>query len=117
MFATIYIPCPNRELAKDLARHLLKKKLIGCANIFECESLYEWQGKLCDEHEHILLCKTLKENAGAIAREVEMVHPYDLPCTETIPAEFSKKYASWLTSVCRSGATTRKKAPERRRTV
>lgn len=42
----VYIANPTRKEAERIARHLLKKRLIACANVFSAESLYQWKGKI-----------------------------------------------------------------------
>jgi periplasmic divalent cation tolerance protein len=42
----IYITNPSKKEAKRLAKHLIEKRLIACANIFPIESLYWWKNKL-----------------------------------------------------------------------
>ena len=45
----VYITNPTGTEAKRIARHLIKKKLIVCANIFPIESIYPWKGKIANE--------------------------------------------------------------------
>jgi periplasmic divalent cation tolerance protein len=43
--AFFYITNPSKEEAKRIAKHLLDKRIIACANIFPIESMYWWDGK------------------------------------------------------------------------
>ncbi len=93
----IYITNPSKKQARRVARHLLKRKLIACANIFgPVNSLYHWGGKLVDENEYILLAKTAAADFGKIKKEVEKIHPYSIPCIAKIPVSFNRKYFAWL---------------------
>ena len=92
----VYITNPSREKAEELARHLLEKRLIGCANIFPIGSIYRWKGKLTEEKEFVLLAKTTEKNFNKVKGEVENIHPYDVPCIMRIPAEVNEKYLKWL---------------------
>ena len=84
-FVIIYITNPTKKEAKKIAKHLLQKKLIACANIFPINSLYHWQGKLVDENEYIIIAKTVAENYEKVKKEVEKIHHYDVPCIIKIP--------------------------------
>ncbi len=95
-FIFIYITNPSKEKAKDIAKHLLEKKLIACANIFPIESLYWWEGKITEDSEAVLIAKTLEENFEAVRGEIEKIHPYTIPCGIKINVESNEKYFSWL---------------------
>ena len=95
-FIFIYITNPTRNEARKIAKHLLSKKLIACANIFPIDSLYRCKGKIADEKEFVLIAKTKKENFNKVKREVEKIHPYDIPCIVKIPVSSNEKYYHWL---------------------
>jgi len=92
----VYITNPTKAEANKIARVLLKKHLIACANIFPIESLYRWQGKIADESEFVLIAKTKKENYNKVKKEVEKIHSYSIPCIIQIPAQANEKYFEWL---------------------
>lgn len=98
-FIFVYITNPNKKVARRIAKYLLNNKLIACANIFPIDSLYRWQGKMADEKEFVLIAKTKKENFEKVVREVEKIHPYDIPCIVKIPVSSNKKYYQWLHEV------------------
>ncbi|RJQ17605.1 divalent-cation tolerance protein CutA [Candidatus Woesearchaeota archaeon] len=93
----IYITAASKEEAKKIAGHLLKKKLIGCANIYEnVTSLYPWKGKVAEEKECVLIAKTVASNYEKVKKEVEKIHSYTTPCIIKIDVDANKKYADWL---------------------
>ncbi|HDH07427.1 MAG TPA: divalent-cation tolerance protein CutA [Candidatus Moranbacteria bacterium] len=96
----IYITNPSKKEAKKIAKHLLGKKLIACANIFSVDSLYHWKNKIADEREHILIAKTLSKNFEKIKKEVEKIHSYSIPCITKIPVESNNKYFKWIKKEC-----------------
>jgi len=95
-FIFVYITNPTRKEAKKIAKHLLKKRLIACANIFPVSSLYRWKGKIVNDNEFILIAKTIKTNFEKIKKEVEKVHSYTIPCIIKISVSSNKKYFDWL---------------------
>lgn len=95
-FIFVYITNPTKKEAKKIAKHLLEKRLIACANIFPINSLYWWQGKINDEDEFVLIAKTIESNFKKIKKEVEKIHSYKTPCIIKIPVILNKKYSNWL---------------------
>jgi len=95
-FVFIYITNPSEEKAKEIAKHLIGKKLIACGNIFPINSLYKWKGKLEDEKEFVLLAKTIEKNFEKVKQEIEKIHPYDVPCIVKIPVNSNEKYFEWV---------------------
>jgi len=95
-FVFVYITNPTKKEAKKIAKHLLKKKLIACGNIFPINSLYWWQGKIVDDNEFVLIAKTTKTNFKKVKNEVEKIHSYKIPCIIKIPVSSNKKYFNWL---------------------
>lgn len=93
----IYITNPTKKEAKKIAKRLLEKKLIACANIFSpVNSIYSCQGRIVDEDEAVLIAKTTKANFERVKNEVERVHSYATPCIIKIRASSNKKYLDWL---------------------
>ena len=92
----IYITNPSKREAKILAKTLLKKRLIACANIFPIDSLYWWKKKIADEREFILIAKTLEKKIKALEKEIEKIQPYSVPCVIKISAHANEKYFRWL---------------------
>ncbi len=92
----VYVTNPSREKAREIAHHLLEKRLIACANIFPIDSLYRWEGKLVDDSEYVLIGKTLESRYAAVVEEIERIHPYSVPCVVKIPAAANRKYFEWL---------------------
>ena len=98
-FIIIYITNPSEEKAKEVAKHLLEKKLIACANLFPIKSMYWWEGKIADENEIVLLAKTLPEKYKEVKAEVEKIHPYDTPCIVKLSSEANEKYFEWMKKI------------------
>ena len=93
-----YVVCKNKEEAKKIAKHLLSKKLIACANIFPIESLYWWQNKVIEDKEAVLICKTT-ENFIEVEREIKKIHSYEIPCILNFDVKVNKEYENWAKSV------------------
>lgn len=93
----LYVPCGSEAEAVELARKLLDEQLIACANIYASRSLYRWQGRVADEVEHVLVCKTLASRSDLASGRVAELHSYELPCIlRVVPARANDEYYSWV---------------------
>lgn len=95
-FVFIYITNPTKKDARGIAHHLIKKRLIACANIFPINSLYRWEGRICDEKEFVVIAKTTKTKFKKVKTELEKIHPYKIPCIVKIPVSSNDKFFRWL---------------------
>ena len=58
----------------------MEHKLAACVNILDgVESVYEWEGKIENENEVLMIIKSLSSKAGELADFVVRNHPYDCP--------------------------------------
>jgi len=94
----VYITNPTKKWAEKIAKVLLKKRLIVCSNIFEIESFYWRRRKIEKAEEFVLIGKTIEKKYKKIKKEVEKIHPYEVPCVLKIKAEANKGYLNWLKS-------------------
>ncbi len=88
----------NRDDAAHLAKHLLERRLIGCAQLdASVLSLYWWQGKIEQADECRLLMKSVTGLQEEVIKEITVCHPYETPeiiVTPTIAV--NGKYKKWL---------------------
>ncbi len=94
----LYVPIGTKEDASQLARKLLKKKLIACANIISnMTSIYEWQGTIEEESEWVVIFKTSSDKSQECMTEIESLHPYDTPCVLKLSAsDCNPAYRDWV---------------------
>lgn len=95
-FIFVYITNPNKKEAERIALHLIKKRLIACANIFPADSRYWWKGKIVKTRESVLIAKTKKENFEKVKEEVKRMHKYTIPEIARIEVEANREYEDWL---------------------
>jgi periplasmic divalent cation tolerance protein len=93
----VYVTCRDRAEAERIAEHLLKKRLIACANMFPIESMYWWKGKITGDNEFAILGKTIEEKFPEIKKEVKKIHSYEVPCIIKWSAEADEGFLAWLT--------------------
>ncbi len=96
----VFITASSEEEAVRIATGLLRERLIACANLVRgIRSLYRWKGRLCDDAEVLLLCKTRRELFPSLEEVARRLHSYEV--AEIIGlavAEGSAPYLTWLRS-------------------
>lgn len=97
-YSLIYSVFSNVEQAKMVAKILLSEKLIACANVLPAHTaIYEWQGKICEESESILLAKTISQNFAAVEKRICELHSYSLPCVLQVDvAAGNSEFLKWI---------------------
>ncbi len=95
-FILVYITHSTQENADKLAKYLLEKKMIACANTFPIKSIYWWKGSIQNEDEVVTLVKTRKGNWEKLKQEVKNVHPYECPCIMKLDVEANSEYEDWI---------------------
>ncbi|MES2678068.1 MAG: divalent-cation tolerance protein CutA [Pseudomonadota bacterium] len=89
----------SKVAAKNIAKFLLKNKLIACAQISTIESLYLWQEKLVDEKEFLLTLKTRINLYKKVEKIIIAKHSYQVPQIIMLPIKnASQPYLDWLES-------------------
>ena len=100
MYAVVLVACPDVVFARKLARSLLRKRLIACANILPAiESMYWWKGRIESGCEMLLLLKTREKLFKRVEEEIRRHHPYEVP--EIIMFQIkagSGQYLEWINS-------------------
>lgn len=98
----IYITNPSKDRAEELVKHLLSRRLIACANIFDCDSMYWAEGFIEKDTEVIIVAKTIESNFNSVRKMVEDTSDYQVPCIIKIPVSVNGQYAQWMRSEVRS---------------
>ena len=76
-----YITCPKKKEANKIARLLVKKKLVACANIVNnVDSVFTWKDKVLKTKEILIVGKTMNKNVQKIIKSVKKLHSYEVPC-------------------------------------
>ena len=91
---------PSLETAQTLARSLLEKKVAACVQLSNSiQSIYRWEGKVCEESEVLLSAKTTANQWPIISSFIQKKHPYDLPeILAFTPEQYSEQYGAWVSS-------------------
>lgn len=94
----VYVTCPNKKIAKDMAEVAIKKRLAACANIIAgMSSLYFWKNRIERSKEVVLIFKTTQKMYLKLEKQICELHPYECPCVVALPIVFAeKKYLKWI---------------------
>ncbi|XP_018316123.1 protein CutA homolog [Mycetomoellerius zeteki] len=93
-----YVTVPDDAVAKRLARGLVENKLAACVNIIpQLTSIYEWEGKIQEEPELLLMIKTRTERVDALTKYVKENHPYTICEVISLPIQNGNSdYLKWI---------------------
>jgi periplasmic divalent cation tolerance protein len=88
---------PNKQSITKIANQLVKQKLAACVNIINISSVYAWKGKIENQSEYLALFKTSKKNQPKLKKELQKLHPYDIPEIAEINVDsINQSYLKWL---------------------
>ena len=100
MVLLVFCTFPDADTAAAVTKTLVGEKLIACGTILSgARSIYEWEGKLEDASEVLVLFKTASPAYAKLEKRLLKLHPYDMPEIVALEAgAASKAYAAWVAS-------------------
>ena len=98
MVLLVFCTFPDADTAAAVTKTLVGEKLIACGTILPgARSIYEWEGKMEDISEVLVLFKTAGPAYAKLERRLLKLHPYDMPEIVALEAgAASKAYAAWV---------------------
>ena len=99
-YSVVYSTFPSKQEAICAANTIVNEKLAACANIIDnIESIFLWEGKVCNEKEVIVIFKTKNELFNKLKDRLSAIHYYDTPCIICLKIEDGdKKFLKWIES-------------------
>ena len=94
----VLVTASNQEEALLIGRRVVEKKLAACVTVVpNVISVFEWEGKVCEEREWLLVMKSNADAYEALEAEVKTLHSYDVPEILALPVEKgSSEYLAWV---------------------
>ncbi|NXV08707.1 CUTA protein, partial [Cettia cetti] len=93
-----FVNCLNEQIARDIARAIMDKKLAAYVNILpKSSALYFWKGELEESTEILLLVKTRTSKIGELSNYVRSIHPFETPEIISLPIDQGNPlYLRWI---------------------
>lgn len=97
-FIVIYCTVPNKGEGKKIAKTLIEDNLAACVNILDkMDSVFSWDGELCEEKEALMIIKTKKALFEKISVVIKDLHSYNVPEIVALPiVEADETYLKWI---------------------
>jgi len=97
-FVVVLVTCGTEEEAVKVARAVVEERLAACTNLISpVRSIYQWEGKICDDREWLLIIKTRQERYKQLEEKVKSLHSYSVPEIISLPIlEGSSSYLEWV---------------------
>jgi len=98
MHIIVLVTAKDNSEARSIADRLVGQKLAACVNIIDdIQSIYQWEGKLQDDREVMLIVKSRTDLFERIAAEVKAMHSYSVPEIIALPIVAGHKdYLNWI---------------------
>jgi periplasmic divalent cation tolerance protein len=100
-FIIVYTTIENYFNAHQIAKVLITEKLAGCCSIIQnITSVFEWEGKVEERKENLLVIKTTKDKFESLKKRIKELHTDQVP--EIIAVEIQDglpEYLNWLREV------------------
>jgi len=100
----VFITAP-RGKGEDIARELLERRLVACANVTEVRSLYWWRGKIEGDNEDLIVAKTTASRLEDLINAIKEIHPYEVPEVIALPVlACNEDYCRWVREETKSSS-------------
>ena len=94
----VYVTAKDETEAKTIARAGVGERLAACANVLgRIDSVYWWQGSVCEENEVALILKTSAARKPELIHRIKELHSYECPCVVCLPiADGNRDFLNWI---------------------
>jgi periplasmic divalent cation tolerance protein len=94
----VYITAKDSDEARRIGKLLVQSRLAACVNIFDqMHSFYEWNGELQEDHEAVIIAKTIEAKVPAMIEAVRRSHSYQIPCILALPVkDGNPDFIDWI---------------------
>jgi len=101
----VYMTAGSDDEAKAIARALVETKRAACVNIIAgMRSIYEWDGKIQEDTEWVVIAKTTADRVPELIEAVKELHSYECPCIVSLPvAGGNAAFLDWIAATVNQG--------------
>lgn len=101
-YAMVITTYPNEEDAQKAAQAMVQNHLAACVQLIEINSFYEWDHRINNDREQLLLIKTKMSRYNEIEQFIMQHHPYEVPEIIATPIQTgSHDYLKWIDKICK----------------
>lgn len=87
----------SEDEAAYAAKAMVEKRLAACSTFFRVRSVYEWEGRVEDAAEYMVIFKTSASKADELKHEILKTHSYKVPELLVIQVDsVSEEYLRWM---------------------
>lgn len=99
-YVIVLVTAASKQEAENITQHLLKERLIACANITgPVFSLFHWSGRIEKSKEYLVFMKSRMGLFDKLTETVKALHSYEVPEIVALPiVKGSEAYLGWLDS-------------------
>lgn len=96
-YCNIKTAIDNKEIASEITKSLLEKRLVSSVQQKEISSSYWWNNQIETSHEYLLEMKTKESLYKEVEQEIRKLHSYEVP--EIFAEEIKEglnEYLQWI---------------------
>ena len=103
----VLITASSEEEAQNISRVLVGENLAACVNIIpKVRSIFQWEEKVTEEHECLLILKSVTDVFDSLVAKVKAHHSYSVPEVIALPIlKGSADYLAWVREVIQPAST------------
>lgn len=95
----LYVTLNTQDEARRIGRTLLERKLCNCVNWFPITCMYNWEGKIEEEPEVVLIVKTIAEKYDEIEQIIKAEISYTNCISEINVDRNTPEFIKWWAAV------------------
>ncbi len=97
-YIQVFTTVENKDDAKKIARDLVEKRLVACAQVVgPIMSTYRWKEKIEEEEEWLCILKSKYESYEKLEERIKSIHPYEEPEILALSVvKGSRGYLEWM---------------------
>src|SRR5215470_15747042 len=99
----LYVTLNNQDEARSIGRKLLERKLCNCVNWFPITCMYNWEGKIDEEPEVVLIVKTISDKYAEIEQLIKGEINYTNCIAEINVDRNTPEFIKWLAAIVGEG--------------
>lgn len=94
----VFVTAESESEAKSISYKLVEDGLVACVNIIPTvQSIFQWEGKITEEQECLLILKTTANAFRALEASIKASHSYSVPEIIALPIQLgSSEYLTWI---------------------